>query len=592
MSTAVVSQEVDPILRSQLDDDQYAVAKIADRNVLVLAPPGSGKTRVLVNVAAHRVRHASGLVGRRGRVMCLTFANEAAREIRRRLSAPPLFVPSARLWVGNYHALGVHLLRRYGHHLGWPRDAALLPTPANHSVVKEAAQDLGLRVNVPNVASAISALKGRRSVKDKDADADSLQRLRERYDALLRERRLRDFDDLILHTLDLLRTFPQIHQLLHDVYPFVCVDELQDTNLLQLDLLGELIGPDTKVFGVADDDQMIYGWRDAHPGNLAEFVNRFKAVELPLRGNYRCPPRIVAAANAVIICNKRRKMLLMESRVKDRQGEVLIGKENGPYAQAHRVTGEVERAVAEGVPPGQIAILAPVRFLFDEVIEALGQRGLRYVTPGSGQFAERRVIAVLRLALRGVAGSVIELSDVRELSLQGPPEENLATIRETVKLSATGSVRGLLNRLLEGFQLGTTRRPAIDADNILTLATMMRRVIDEDQPSSPAELASTVLLEWDRLEAAALQAERAVKIMTSFTAKGTEYEVVILPFLNHGLVPYEKRGQTIDWEEARRIFYVALTRAQQRVVLLRDALKPDSHLLELVLNHATGTVPT
>ena len=127
----------DPVLRGQLDDEQVALAAVTDPNLLVLAPPGSGKTRVLVNAAAHRVRHARDLVGyEHARVMCLTFGTDASREMRQRLERPPLSVPPTRMWVGNYHALSAHLLRRYGHLIGWPRDAGLLLLPEEHRQVR------------------------------------------------------------------------------------------------------------------------------------------------------------------------------------------------------------------------------------------------------------------------------------------------------------------------------------------------------------------------------------------------------------------------------------------------------------------------
>lgn len=140
----------------------------------------------------------------------------------------------------------------------------------------------------------------------------------------------------------------------------------------------------------------------------------------------------------------------------------------------------------------------------------------------------------------------------------------------------------MLPELLASLGLGSVRKPAHDPHELQLLARMIRRAIEDSEPASTDVLARTMLLEWDRLEAAALHAEQAVKVMTSFRAKGTEYDVVVLPFLNDGLVPYQPRGSTVDWEEARRLFYVALTRARRRIVLLRDLTKPDSRLLDLV----------
>lgn len=581
--------EEDPVLREQLDAEQYDVASHLDGNLVVLAPPGSGKTRVLVNAAAHRVRHAQAIVGyRHARVMCLTFGTDAAREMHNRLRSAPLFVPSSRMLVRNYHGLCMLLLSRYGHLIGWPRDAALVPSPQNDKIITQAIADLGIRsLTARGVSSAISALKGRREDSASDVPA-TLVAVRERYDEILAERFLRDFDDLILHTVALLDQNPSVRQIIYDAYPFVFVDELQDTNLLQLDLLDQLIGPNTRVFAVADDDQMIYGWRDAHPGNIGQFLERVDAEEKFLTGNYRCPPRIVDAANAVIVHNDRRRDHLMESRVADREGEVVvIGGQS--LSDGEIVAQEVERARRDGFQLGEIAVLAPHRFKFDEVLEAFDQHGIRWVHPGGDRLAENLTVALVRLSLRAVAGGTIAAADVTELRAQGGDDAAAAAIAEVAARASNGSPRGLLSRLLTGFELGTVREPTRDPDAIGVLATMFRKAVDDERPADVPDLAAAILLHWDRLEAAALRAEEAVKVMTSFTAKGTEYQVVMLPFMNADLVPYAPRGREVDWEEARRLFYVALTRAEDRVVLIYDVDRATSRLLDYVAPYATWT---
>ncbi len=577
----------DQLLRAQLDDEQFNAASHVDGNVVVLAPPGSGKTRVLVHAAAHRVRHAEELVGyRRARVMCLTFGTDAAREMQNRMRSAPLFVPTNRMLVRNYHGLCMLLLSRYGHLLGWPRDAALVPSPQNDSIINQAIAELGVRgVTARGVSGSISALKGRRAIPD-DAVSETLTAIRERYDEILARRFLRDFDDLILHAVSLLDQNPRISKIIHDAYPFLFIDELQDTNLLQLDLLGRLVGPDSRVFAVADDDQMIYGWRDAHPGNIGEFIERFATDEVILTGNYRCPPKIVEAANAVIVHNDRRRLDVMESRVEDRDGEVLIIAGRG-IGDGEVVAQEVERALSDGYPLGEIAVLAPHKFKFDEVLDALDRHGIRWVHPGGDKLAGERVVALIRLTLRAVAGGVVEAADVSQLAAQDDDANVAAAIQEVAAMANPGPPRGLLSRLLAGYELGTVRKPTQDIEAIRVLATMFRKAGDDERPADSSELAGAILLHWDRLEASALRIEQAVKVMTSFTAKGTEYNIVILPFMNANLVPYTPRNREVEWDEARRLFYVALTRAEHRVVLIYDADRERSQLLEYVLPHAT-----
>ncbi len=577
----------DELLRAHLDDDQYDAASYFENNVVVLAPPGSGKTRVLVHAAAHRVRHAGELVGyRRAGAMCLTFGTDAARQMHNRLRSAPLFVPANRILVRNYHGLCMLLLSRYGHLLGWPRDAVLVPSPQNDTIINQAIANLGIRgLTARGISGAISALKGRRVIPD-GVVSETLIAIRERYDELLAERFLRDFDDLILHAVALLDQNPRVREIIHDAYPFVFIDELQDTNLLQLDLLRQLIGPRSRVFAVADDDQMIYGWRDAHPGNIGEFIERFDAKEVVLTGSYRCPPRIVDAANAVIVNNRRRRDDVMSSRVADRDGEVVVIVGH-TLSDGEIVAQEVQRACTDGYLLGEIAVLAPHKFKFNEVLDALDRHGIRWVHPGGDKLADTPVVALIRLSLRAVAGGVVTAADASELHAKDDGANVAAIIQEVAANASSGQPRGLLSRLLAGFELGTVREPGHGADEIRVLATMFRNAVDEEQPADSPELAATILLHWDRLEAAALRAEQAVKVMTSFTAKGTEYHVVILPFMNADLVPYAPRKQEVDWEEARRLFYVALTRAEYRVVLIYDDARQRSQLLEYVVPHAT-----
>ena len=442
----VSSVEYNGILREQLDTDQYDVASYVEGNLVVLAPPGSGKTRVLVNAAAHRVRHAEELVGyRNARALCLTFGTDAAREMHNRLRSAPLFVPSNRMLVRNYHGLCTLILSRYGHLVGWPRDAALVPSPQNDPIINEAIADLGVKgLTAKGVSVAISALKGRRAVDI--AVSETVNAIRKRYDEILAQRFLRDFDDLILHTVGLLDRNPRVRKIIYDAYPFVFIDELQDTNLLQLDLLGKLIGPNTLVFAVADDDQMIYGWRDAHPGNIGEFLERFNAKEGSLIGNYRCPPKIVQAANAVIAHNRRRRDQFMESRVQDRDGEVVI-LAGRTLTGGEIVAQEVERARNDGFSLGEIAVLAPHKFKFDEVLHAFDRHGIRWVHPGGDKLAASFTVALIRLSLRVVAGGTVAPADVAQLEIQQDNEVVASVIQETAAEAVqSGSTRRSMGR--------------------------------------------------------------------------------------------------------------------------------------------------
>jgi superfamily I DNA/RNA helicase len=562
------------ILERCLDNDQLALARIVDRNVLVLAPPGSGKTRLLTHAAAHRVRSMLSPA----RVMCLTFNVEATHEMRRRLSVPELQCPSNRVLVCNYHQLGMHLLRRWGHKLGGPRLRGLCVDAERDRVLEEVISDFKLPLNVYNAGQAIERLKGQR--KDETGlPAETLLRMLEAYDQKLRDRNLRDFVDLIVDATALLSNNPRLQQILHSAYPYIFVDEMQDTSRLQLDLIGTLIGHSSRLFGVADDDQMIYAWLSALPGNLDEFVSRFTAEEHSLVGNYRCPPVIVDLANSVISQNARRRAVLMESRVTGRTGEVRVRIGNGELGEARLIAGEVAAAISDGFSPRKIAILAPHRFKFPPVVDALTDLDIRHVSIGAAKSNKDPIARLVRVLCQGLGAAAgtnsVQLSDLKGV-IKNANVRHLERIHAAVEAARREAGVGILNPLLSSFGLGTVRAPSRYQDEIRVLGRMFNKAISDNPGIDAAAIGSVVLGEWQRLEAHALRAEEAVHLMTSYGAKGLEYDVIMLPFLNHGLVPYSKSN--IDWQEARRLFYVAITRAAHRVVLSRDSGRSPSHL--------------
>lgn len=563
------------ILRANLDDEQFEIGAQVDRSMLVLAPPGSGKTRLLTNAAAHRLRSTPG---ERFRICCLTFSVEAAREMRKRLADKALLVPTHRLWVGNFHQLGASLLSRWGHLIDWPRNAGMLVPPEQEEFIERLLNDLGIRANARSVATAISNQKGRREGRA-GIQAETLHAIWTAYEEALTDRHLRDFDDLIVHTLRLLREQPKTQQILRDTYHYVFVDELQDTNQLQLDLIAELVGERCTVLGVADDDQMIYAWRDARPENVEEFERRFGADLHVLKGNYRCPPAVVNAANAVIAVNERRRDDFMESRREDIEGEVTLDGASGREAEAEAVVRYIIEELDQGTSAGEIVVMAPQRFWFTGMLPVLDRNDVPYVVVGTQDLISVPAVRALRGCLNALSGGTILAEEIRSANRLADEEfVSVAMARNAVEAAKAARPRTMLDTLVRALGLGSTGTPTRDADAIRLLARMTTQATSESEPGSTAELARVVLIEWNRLESAALRAEQKVKIMTCYAAKGTEYEVVILPFMNDGMVPYEKFG--VDWDEARRVFYVALTRSKRRVVLTRDTSKADSLLLE------------
>lgn len=580
------------ILRRNLDAEQRRIAEIAGENLLVLAGPGSGKTRLLTNAAAYRLRLAPS---EPWRVCCLTFTVEAARQLRFRIQSPELgAVPSRRIWVGNFHQFAQMLLGSYGHLLGWPRKAGII-TPADaKSLLADVVVELGMgNVNLSDVLDAISATKGRRpSPGSVDQRSESFVRLSQAYQDRLREAALRDFDDLLVDAIRLLREQNGVRRVVNNTYRHVFVDELQDSSQIQMDLLGLLVDAATvRIFGVADADQMIYTWRDARPENLEEFEQRFCARIESLGGNYRCPERIVQAATAIIANNPERQRVAQDLRslVTTTDGELWEATADNEAAELDLVCDIIDRCLADSVDPAEIAVLAPHRFKFADLLPLLEARGIPFVYVGSDGMETCPIVRVVRACLLGLARPEAPLHIENVVEQANRALNRMWIDQATVDCAISAGSRAVPERLFALLRdaLGLSSLfEALDQDTVdrlHLLQQMLALANREGEPASGAELASRVLMEWSRLEAAVLRSEQAVKLMTTFNAKGLEYHTVILPFCTRKLVPYIRPAQRDDqkrWHEARRNFYVAMTRSTFRVIFVRVDSEPRSIFLD------------
>lgn len=567
------------VLEEALDDEQRVIALAAgEENVLVFAGPGSGKTRLLTHLAAYQVRRSEPA---RTRVLCITFSVEATRVMRSRLRSPSMELKSpSRLHVANFHQLSLELLGAYGDRIGWPRNAAVIGANEAEELLHEIITTGGPRgLTARNARNAISRLRNARPQDPGLATpAESLARLADAYDARKRELAVRDFDDLIGHAVGLLRDDDRVREHVRRIYRHIVVDELQDTSGLQLELVGLLADPSrTRVCGVADDDQMIYAWRDARPENLLEFEQRFVARRAALLGNYRCPPAIVQAANAVIGPNRTvgEGDRLAYSRVTDRQGVLEVVRltpfDNEPETVA-RVVGE---EIDLGVPAAKIAVLSPVRYRLEHIRSSLSGWDIPSVEIGDDSAANEPLARVLEAGF----------------ALQAAPEDPRAGARLARRLADAGydenEAAEVERRLVASLSPEESLAVVADAlgappddPKVLYVRRVIHAARREQVGSDARALGSRLRLEWTRLDAQVKHDERSVKLMTTFGAKGLEFHTVVLPHFSSEEMPHRPRGVVTDdawWREERRKAYVSLTRAEQKVVFIHSG--PPSQFL-------------
>lgn len=378
--------------------------------VLVLAGPGSGKTRVLTQRIAYLIREV-GIDP--FQILAVTFTNKAAREMKARLETLVGASEAKALTVGTFHSLCARFLRRDILHLGRNREFLIYDSDDQERLMRRVLRDLAL----DEKQYPPRAIHGRiSSAKNELVDPQAYARLNrsyydeivsrcyERYQALLLESNALDFDDLLIETVRLFREHPEVLANYHRRYTYLLVDEYQDTNRAQYMLVNYLAQKDRNLFAVGDEDQSIYGWRGADVRNILNFEKDYpEAQVILLEQNYRSTQRILNVAQAVINGAGKRKHVKNLWTENGAGPEVLLREAYDQNDEAQQAVDEIARLVAEGtLRLGDCAIMYRTNAQSRAIEEALIGRGLRYQVVGGTRFYERKeikdLLAYLRLA--------------------------------------------------------------------------------------------------------------------------------------------------------------------------------------------------
>src|SRR5262245_10357242 len=398
-------------LLNHLNTSQQQAVQIADGPVLVLAGPGSGKTRVLT----HRIAY---LIGEAGldpyNILAVTFTNKAAREMKERLDVLLGAGRAAALTVGTFHSICTRFLRRDIVHLGRERDFAIYDSDDQQRLMRRVLKDLNLDEK-KNPPRAIHAEISR--AKNELVDAEEFARLGRtyhdevvarcfaHYQKLLRDSNALDFDDLLVETVRLFELHPEVLEKYQNRYRYLLADEYQDTNKVQYMLLKQLAAKYRNIFVVGDEDQSVYAFRGADIRNIRYFENDYPDAQvILLEQNYRSTQAILDVAQAVIRGDANRKHLKKLWTTNDKGVLVHLQEGYDQDEEARLVAGEIGRLLAAGdYQLGELAIMYRTNAQSRAVEEALIQQGLRYQIVGGTRFYERKEIkdalAYLRLAL-------------------------------------------------------------------------------------------------------------------------------------------------------------------------------------------------
>ncbi len=608
---------------AELNPAQREAVEAISGPVLILAGPGSGKTRVIT----HRVAYLINVCGVSPyRIMAVTFTNKAARAMKERLHR--LVSGSVgRLTLGTFHAICARVLRRDGRPIGIDPRFVIYDEEDQISLLKRSIQGVGLdpKQYAPRaIASAIAAAKSRLlttegySQHSRSYFEEVVGRVYERYQQLLTESNALDFDDLLMKAVQLFRQSPETLSRYQERYLHVQVDEFQDTNLVQYELIKQLAGKFRNICVVGDPDQSIYSWRHADLRNILSFEKDYpEAKVVLLEQNYRSTKKILETASNIISANQQRKP--RDLWTSNEVGELTTVVETyTEQEEAQFVVNEVEHLVGQGkVKLGDCAVMYRTNAQSRVLEEAFVRYGTPYKLVAGTRFYERREIKDVIAYLRLIQNPYDSISLLRVINVpgRGIGQQSLSQLSAWARSSGVSEYKALqllaeqeskpgpfspritkaltaFLDLMEKFRARSREANLIDLidlvvagsgykeyilggvggeerwDNILELRTVAQQYKTLKPPDGLAAFLEGVTLvsDVDGLD----ETVAAVTLITLHQAKGLEFPVVFIVGMEDGILPHFRSfDDPAQMEEERRLCYVGITRAEQRVYLVR-----------------------
>lgn len=613
-------------LTNGMNNKQAEAVQTTEGPLLIMAGAGSGKTRVLTHRIAHLVQDLNVFPWR---ILAITFTNKAAREMRERIAALLSEDVARDIWVSTFHALAVRILRRDGEAIGLAKNFTIIDTSAQRTLMKRVINDLNLDTNQYDPRTILGMISNAKNdmLRPRDyakaadnAFQETVAEVYTAYQAELKRSQSVDFDDLIMLTIDLFQSAPEVLARYQQQFEYLHVDEYQDTNDAQYTIVNLLAQRSKNLAVVGDADQSIYGWRGANMNNILNFEKDYpNAHTVMLEQNYRSTQNILDAANAVINHNNERvpKKLWTENGKGD---QITYYRAQTEHDEANFILSNIQQLrETKHMAYSDFAVLYRTNAQSRNIEESLVKANMPYSMVGGHKFYERKEI----------------LDIMAYMSLITNPDDNAAferVVNEPKRgLGATSltRLRELANRLnvsymkaIESIELApsiTTKA----ASKFLTFAEMMHNLrqqseflnvteltelvmtqsgyrqmlAEKNDPDSQARLENleeflSVTKEFDDkyqpedpesidpvtdfLGTTALmsdlddfeEGDGAVTLMTLHAAKGLEFPVVFLIGLEEGIFPLSRAMMDEDLlEEARRLAYVGITRAMKKLFL-------------------------
>ena len=616
-------------LLEALNDEQRTAVESVQGPLLIMAGPGSGKTRVIT----HRIAYLVQVMGvHPTNILAVTFTNKAAKEMQERVNQL-LGSQASQLTLGTFHNFGARVLRQFGDKLGIDKQFVIYDADEQKAIVKQALEEFSLdpkQYSPAAISNSISSAKNKMLSPDDHAGHavtyfdEIVNRVYVRYEKALLDNHALDFDDLLLKTVLLFQQDKNILEKYQGRYKFLMVDEWQDTNKVQYLMTRMVAGPNNNLCVVGDPNQSIYSWRHADITNILDFEHDNDKVKIVNLGrNYRSTGTIVSAAQNVIKPNSNKSDLQLWTDNPD--GDPIgVSYNYNEHEEALGVASEIEKLVnQEGLRYGDIAIMYRTNAQSRAPEEAFVRAGVPYRIIGGLRFWERKevkdLLAYLRvihnpfdslslarivnIPARGIGQKTMSLlngwSQLNDLPLHQiitnslredfqNEESSTSTISTRAKkqlelfmtmlekltdIAADADVLQLFDQLIESIQykkyIGEQDKSDDRWENILEL----RSAISDYQDFAP-DIGLSAFLESAALSTDLEQMDDtgpdAVTLITLHQAKGLEFPAVFMIGMEEGLLPHRRSidsGDIAEIEEERRLCYVGMTRARKKLFM-------------------------
>lgn len=599
-----------------LNEKQREAVLAKDGPLLIVAGAGAGKTKTLT----HRIVHIVHGGVRPENILAVTFTNKAAKEMRERVigllsqreNGAPAGGHSGYPFVSTFHALGVRIIKENAHLLGLTKHFVIADDDDCMKIIKESlkARDIDPKQYEPRkIKSIISRAKGdfinidRFSNEVKSGFESVVATIWRDYERTLKSEKALDFDDLLIETVMILKKYPEVKLHYQNQWQYIHVDEYQDTNEVQYEMVKLLVGPRENICVVGDTDQNIYSWRGANIKNMLHFEKDYPNTKIVmLEQNYRSTKNIIEAANNVINKNVFRvpKTLFTE---KETGEDITIYEAFDEIYEGQYVANQIHELLRENKPE-DIAILYRANFQSRVLEEAMLSKNIPYQVLGTKFFDRKEikdVLSYLRAALNRDS-----LSDIKRVI--NTPARGIGKVT-LVKLFSGGlndlpasmqmKISNFYNLLDEIHEYAMVNKPSDIIKFIIEhsgLEEELKKGTSDDleRLENMKELV-TLAIRYDSfeieegidkiLEDAALSSDQdslinkpkpgGVRLMTVHASKGLEFKYVFITGLEKDLFPHSRPGggKKEDSEEERRLFYVALTRAEKKLYLCHASLR-------------------